>query len=129
MILDAIRPYLAQAKLILFGILLLVVVSSIAYGRLQGARADAAEIEAGQYKAAMLEAQTQAQEAIDRAAATDAILLDREQERVATQKKLDSAQRKYKQITQERGNDPESCVNRPLDGDIADWLHESAHQD
>lgn len=129
MILDAIKPYMAQAKLILFTLALIVVVSSIAYGKLQGARADNAELEAGQYKIAMVEAQSQAQEAIDRAAKTDAILLDRESDRVATQKKLDSARRKYKEITEERENDPESCINHPIDSDIANWMRQPAPKD
>ena len=120
---------LANAKQVIAIAIVVALVGMFGYAKMQSYRADAAVTELDGVKADLIEAQDIAQHSIDEAARLDKILAEREAERAATQKKLDSARRRYKEITQERANDTEDCLNRPIGSDISDWMLNSAAQD
>lgn len=120
---------LLKSKAGIAGIALIALICVSLYANAQSHRADAAIIERDtlsksleEANAAIAEAHAQTKLFAERARKTDELLAKRESDNAATQKALDLSRKKYFDLTLERKNDPNSCVNRAIDSDIAEWM-------
>ena len=86
--------------------------------------ADGYRVELLQYRQAAEQLSAELEASEQRAKLTDKILSDREQEKVAAEKRAEKESRKYKTILRETRD---ACANSAMPADVLVWMHDNTN--